>query len=135
MWLMLQQDEPEDFVVATGKTTAVRDVVRMAFSELGIQLEFRGEGVEERGVVAGCEGGELALPSGREVVAVDPAYFRPTEVDLLIGDPRKAKERLGWEPKRELDGLIREMVRADLDRVRQEQLLAEAGYPVRPPSE
>jgi GDPmannose 4,6-dehydratase len=135
MWLMLQQDEPEDFVVATGKTTSVREVVRMAFSELGIQLEFRGEGAEERGVVAGCEDGEFVLPRGSEVVAVDPAYFRPTEVDLLIGDPRKAKERLGWEPTRDLDGLIREMVRADLDRVRQEQLLADAGYPVRPPSE
>jgi GDPmannose 4,6-dehydratase len=135
MWLMLQQDEPEDYVVATGTTTTVRDVVRMAFSELGIEIEFRGSGADERGLVAGSRQGEFELPAGTEIVAVDPAYFRPTEVDLLIGDPRKAREKLGWEPKRDLDSLIREMVRADLERVRQEQLLQQAGYPVRRPAE
>jgi GDPmannose 4,6-dehydratase len=106
MWLMLQQDKPEDFVIATGVTTKVRDFISMAFGEVGMQIEFRGEGVDERG---------YDKASGKEVVSVDPAYFRPTEVELLIGDPTKAKTKLGWEPKYDLAMLVKEMVAADLE--------------------
>lgn len=106
MWLMLQQDKPEDFVIATGVTTKVRDFISMAFGEVSMQIEFRGEGVDERG---------YDKASGKEVVSVDPAYFRPTEVELLIGDPTKAKTKLGWEPKYDLAMLVKEMVAADLE--------------------
>lgn len=115
MWRILQQDKADDYVIATGVTTTVRDFVRMAFDELGIELEFIGEGVEEVGVVAACRNKEYVLPVGKEVVAVDPAYFRPTEVELLIGDPTKSKTVLGWEPKYDLPALVKEMVAADVE--------------------
>ncbi|MGI8599234.1 MAG: GDP-mannose 4,6-dehydratase [Chitinophagaceae bacterium] len=114
MWRMLQQSEPEDFVLATGVTTTVRDFVIMSFAEAGIQLEFSGKGVNERGVVTKCENEKYNIPEGKEVVAVDEAYFRPTEVDLLIGDPSKAKNKLGWKPKYNLNVLVKEMVECDL---------------------
>ncbi len=95
MWLILQQDVPEDFVIATGITTTVRDFVIMAFSETGIEVEFEGEGENEKGIVAACNNEKYQLPIGKEIVAIDPNYFRPTEVDLLIGDATKAKEKLG----------------------------------------
>lgn len=119
MWLMLQQDKPEDFVIATGKTTTVRDFVTMAFNEVGISLEFTGEGVSEKAVVASCSNPDYQLPFGKEVVAVDPDYFRPTEVELLIGNAFKAKAKLGWEPKYDLAGLVKEMVAADLEKTKQ----------------
>lgn len=115
MWLILQQEQPEDFVIATGITTTVRDFVRMAFAELGITIEFSGEGVNEKGIVAACSNSKYQLEIGRELVCVDPAYFRPTEVDLLIGDPTKAKTKLGWEPEYNLNALVKEMVASDVD--------------------
>jgi GDPmannose 4,6-dehydratase len=118
MWLMLQQDTAEDFVIATGITTTVRDFVIMAFKEVGIELAFTGEGVEEKGIVAACSDPLYQLPVGKEVVAVDPEYFRPTEVDLLIGDASKAKSKLGWQPKYKLAGLVKEMVEADVKLVK-----------------
>lgn len=114
MWLMLQQEKPEDFVVATGVTTYVRDFVLMAFAEAGIQLEFKGEGEEEKGIVVSCNNPLYQLPIGKEVVAVDPNYFRPTEVDLLIGDATKARKKLGWKPKYTLQEIVKEMVASDL---------------------
>lgn len=114
MWRILQQDEPEDFVIATGITTRVREFVKMAFAEVGVELAFTGEGVDEVGTVVSCNNPAYQLPAGKQVVAVDPAYFRPTEVDLLIGDATKAKTKLGWEPKHSLAQLVKEMVASDL---------------------
>jgi GDPmannose 4,6-dehydratase len=131
MWLMLQQDKPEDFVIATGVTTSVRDFVRMAFARLGIDLYFEGSGVAEVARVKACREEEFRLPQDSIVVAVDPQYFRPTEVDLLIGDNTKAKEQLGWEPKYSLEELVSEMVAADLELFRKNQLLREAGFEVK----
>ncbi|SEW27410.1 GDPmannose 4,6-dehydratase [Chitinophaga sp. YR573] len=115
MWRILQQDVAEDYVIATGITTPVRDFVRMAFDELGIELEFTGKGAEEVAVVTACRNKDFILPIGKEVVAVDAAYFRPTEVELLIGDPTKAKTKLGWEPKYDLAELVREMMLSDVE--------------------
>ncbi|HTJ11375.1 MAG TPA: GDP-mannose 4,6-dehydratase [Dinghuibacter sp.] len=115
MWLMLQQDKPEDFVIATGTTTRVREFIRMAFAEAGIEIEFKGKGVNEKGYVVSSSNPDYLLPAGKEVVSVDPAYFRPTEVELLIGDPTKAKTKLGWIPTYDLAALVREMVSADID--------------------
>jgi len=109
MWLMLQQDQPDDYVLATGETTSVRDFVLWAFEDAGIPITFRGEGVDEKG---------YALVDGRCLVEVDPAYFRPTEVDLLLGDPSKAKRRLGWRHETSVRDLAREMVLADLEVMR-----------------
>ncbi|MDP9040862.1 MAG: GDP-mannose 4,6-dehydratase [Bacteroidota bacterium] len=114
MWMILQQDEPDDFVIATGLTTPVRDFVVMAFGEVGIQLEFIGTGINEKGIVVACENEEFQLPIGKKVVSVDPNYFRPTEVDLLIGDSTKARTKLGWEPKYDLATLVREMMESDI---------------------
>lgn len=114
MWLILQQEQPEDFVIATGTTTTVRDFVKMAFEKIGVTLEFRGEEENEEAFVAASTHPNYPLPVGRKVLAVDPVYYRPTEVELLIGNPSKAKNRLNWEPKYDLAGLIDEMVTADL---------------------
>ena len=115
MWLILQQEKPEDFVIATGKTTTVRDMAKAAFKEAGIEIAFEGEGKSEKGIVIGCNNKKYQLPVGKEVIAIDPEYFRPTEVDLLIGDATKAKEKLGWQPKYTLAEMIREMVQSDLE--------------------
>ncbi|MEO9070471.1 MAG: GDP-mannose 4,6-dehydratase [Ginsengibacter sp.] len=115
MWLMLQQEIPDDFVIATGKTCTVKEFTRMAFSEAGIEIEFRGNGSEETGVIKSCKNKNYQLPAGKEVVAIDSNYFRPTEVDMLIGDATKAKEKLGWEPKYTLAEIIKEMVASDLE--------------------
>ncbi len=114
MWLMLQQEVPEDFVIATGTTTPVRDFVKMAFAYMGIELEFRGDGLDEVGVVKGCSKPEFQLPAGKEVVGVHPRYFRPAEVDILIGDATKAKEKLGWSPTCDLQQLVNEMMESEL---------------------
>ena len=114
MWRILQQDEPEDFVIATGIATSVRDFIRMAFAEMGICIEFKGTGIQERGIIAVCENAEYLLPVGKVVVAVDKNYFRPTEVELLVGDPFKAKNKLGWQPKYSLAMLVHEMMERDI---------------------
>ena len=134
MYLMLQQDEPEDFVIATGITTTVRDFIRMTFKELGAELEFKGKGKDEKGFIKTCDD-NFSLKPGQEVVAVDPNYFRPTEVDLLIGDATKAKEKLGWQPKYTLQEMVKEMVAYDLELFRKHKLLLEAGFHVLPQHE
>ena len=116
MWRILQQDEPEDFVISTGVTTSVRDFIRLAFAEVGVELEFKGEGVEEKGYVAACTNADYQLETGKQVVSIDPAYFRPTEVELLIGDSTKAQTKLGWKPKYNLQTLVKEMVEKDLEK-------------------
>ena len=130
-WLMLQQDHAEDFVIATGVTTSVRDFVTMSFKEIGVQIEFHGKGLNEVGKVATCSNSEYQLKKGREVVAVDPNYFRPTEVELLIGNPSKAKTKLGWEPKYNLEILCSEMVASDIELFKKDQLLKQAGFHVK----
>lgn len=114
MWLMLQQDTPEDFVIATGVTTHVREFIKMAFEVVGIELNFAGEGVDEKGTVAACNNAVYQLPIGKLVVAIDPNYFRPTEVDQLVGDATKARTKLGWAPKYDLADIVKEMVTEDL---------------------
>ncbi len=114
MWLILQQEKPEDFVIATGITTTVRDFIKMAFSEVGIEVEFSGEGVNEIAKIAKCNNPLYQVAVGTEVVAVDPRYFRPTEVELLIGDPTKAKEKLGWKLKYDLPALVKDMMESDV---------------------
>jgi GDPmannose 4,6-dehydratase len=131
MWRILQQDTPEDYVLATGVTTPVRDFVRMAFGELGIELEFRGENEQEVGVVKSCSHPDYLLPIGKEVVAVDPRYYRPTEVDLLIGDPTKAHEKLGWKPTFDLPMLVADMMRSDVENFKREKLLLNSGFAVK----
>lgn len=128
MWMILQADEPEDWVIATGKTTSVRDFVRMSFEEVGIELEFKGEGVDEKAYVKACKDPDFQLEIGKEVLAVDPKYFRPTEVDLLIGDPTKAKTKLGWVPEYDLQGLVRDMMENDVKLMQKEQYLKDGGY-------
>jgi len=128
MWLMLQQDKPEDFVIATGKTTSVRDLVRMAFKCVGIELEFTGKGEKEVAKVVKCENSDFQVAPGTIVLQVDPKYHRPTEVDLLIGDASKCKEKLGWESKHSLQDLVEEMVAADVELFRKEKYLREGGH-------
>jgi GDPmannose 4,6-dehydratase len=129
MWLMLQQREPEDYVIASGKTTEVREFVRLAFAHLGIEIEFVGQKEHEKGIVAACHScAKNQLPVGREVVAVDPRYFRPTEVELLLGNPAKAREKLGWAPKFDLQGLVADMVNSDLEEAERKAHLRRGGY-------
>jgi len=128
MWMILQHNEPEDWVIATGTTTSVRDFVRMAFAYIGIELAFTGEGVEEIGTIKSCANPDYKLEIGKEVVAVDPRYFRPTEVDLLIGDPTKAREKLGWIPEIALQELVNDMMQSDLHLMSREEYLKKAGY-------
>ncbi len=129
MWLMLQQEKPEDFVIATGVTTTVRDFVKLSFLEAGIDIEFKGSGVNEVGLVKKCHG-EYQLPVGEVVVAVDTKYFRPTEVDLLLGDPTKAKTKLGWKPRHDLKSLVKDMMKSDLALFKRDKYLIEGGHKV-----
>jgi len=131
MYLILQQDTPEDYVIATGVTTRVREFVRMAFAEVGIELQFKGEGVNEKAYVISCSNPDYQIEIDKEVVAVDEKYFRPTEVELLIGDPTKSKTKLGWTPKYDLQGLVKEMIEADIELFMKEKLLRVAGYKIR----
>jgi GDPmannose 4,6-dehydratase len=117
MWLMLQQDKAEDFVIATGITTSVRSFIKMAFKQIGVELEFRGTGVEEKAYIKSCSHPQYELEIGKQVVAVDPLYFRPTEVALLIGDSAKARTKLGWKPKCSLKEMIEEMVLNDIEQL------------------
>ena len=128
MWMILQADEAEDWVIATGKTTSVRDMVRMSFNELGITLDFVGEGAEEKAYVKACSHPDHQLEIGKEVLSVDPSYYRPTEVDLLIGDTTKARTKLGWVPEYDLEALVKEMVASDLDLMKKDQYLNQNGY-------
>jgi GDPmannose 4,6-dehydratase len=145
MWMILQADEPEDWVIATGVTTTVRDFVRMAFSEVGIEVEFKGEGVDEKGFVKSIDqekyiaalGGNGQRKTnneqpaiGQEVLSVDPAYFRPTEVDLLIGDPSKAKNKLGWVPEHDLASLVKDMMESDVTLMQKDVVLLNAGHEI-----
>jgi GDPmannose 4,6-dehydratase len=130
MWLILQQDKAEDYVIATGVTNTVRTFIQMAFAEVGIELNFEGEGDSERAVVVHCSNPDYQLPVGKEVLCVDKRYFRPTEVDLLLGDPTKAMTQLNWKPKYDLQALVKDMMQADLDLFRRDQLLATSGHRV-----
>lgn len=115
MWMILQQDKPDDFVIATGITTKVRDFAIMAFAEAGIEIAFDGSGADEKGYVIKCNDSRYQLEPGKLVVAVDPDYYRPTEVDLLIGDSTKARQQLGWAPKHSLNDMVSEMVKSDIE--------------------
>ncbi len=131
MWLILQQDKPEDYVIATGVTTSVRDFVKMSFKEVGVELEFTGTGAGEKGIVTAASNPDFQVPIGKEVVTVDPRYYRPTEVELLIGDPSKAEKQLGWKPKYTLPMLVAEMVAADVELFKKEKLLKESGFRIK----
>ena len=115
MWRILQQDAAEDYVIATGITTYIRDFVRLSFAEAGIKLAFEGKNENEIAKIVACNHPDYQLPIGTVVVRVDSQYYRPTEVDLLIGDPTKSKTQLGWVPQYDLAGLVKEMVESDLE--------------------
>jgi GDPmannose 4,6-dehydratase len=131
MWRILQQPEPEDYVIATGVTTPVREFVRMAFAQIGVELEFKGKDEKEVGIVAANNNPDFVIPTGKEVVAVDARYYRPTEVDLLIGDATKAQQKLGWKPHYTLPMLVKEMVDADVQLFRKERILKESGFDIK----
>lgn len=128
MWLMLQQDKAEDFVIATGITTSVRDFLKLSFAHAGVNVEFEGKEEKEKGIVTNVSLPEIPLRKGDIVVEVDKRYFRPTEVDLLQGDATKAKEKLGWSPKHSLNDLAKEMVEADIEHFRKEVILKQSGF-------
>ncbi|MDB2415156.1 GDP-mannose 4,6-dehydratase [Rickettsiales bacterium] len=128
MWMILQADEPEDWVIATGVTTTVRDFVKMAFAYVGVELEFKGQGVDEKAYIKSCSNPDYQIEIGKEVLSVDPKYFRPTEVDLLIGDPTKAKEKLGWESEYTLNELVDDMMQSDLKLMKKDQYLEDGGF-------
>jgi len=131
MWLMLQQKTAEDYVIATGVTTPVREFVRMAFAEVGVELEFSGKNEKEVGIVTKNNNPDFKIEKGKEVVAVDANYYRPTEVDLLIGDASKAHKQLGWKPKYTLPMLIKEMMHADVELFKREKMLQQSGFNIR----
>jgi GDPmannose 4,6-dehydratase len=128
MYLILQQEKPEDFVIATGITTTVREFIRLAFEVLDITIEFKGNGIKEKGYVTYSGNPDYLLEYGKEVVCVDAKYFRPAEVDLLIGDPTKCQQKLKWKPKYDLKSLIEEMVNADVELFNREKILKNSGY-------
>ena len=128
MWMILQAKKPEDWVIATGKTNTVREFVRLAFKELGIELEFKGMGVDEIATIIKCNNPLFQIETGKEVLSIDPSYFRPTEVDLLIGDPTKAKEKLGWVPEYDLASLVKDMMQSDVKLMQKDQYLKDGGY-------
>ncbi len=127
-WLMLQQEKPEDFVIATGVTTTVRDFVVLAFKEIGITLRFEGEGITEKGFVDKCDNPKFQLPINKEVLGIDERYFRPTEVELLLGDPTKANTVLGWKPEHNLQSLVKDMMQSDLGLFERDKYLSEGGH-------
>lgn len=128
MWMILQADEAEDWVIATGKTTSVRDFIRMAFAEVGIELEFKGQGIDEKGFIKSCSDDRFQVEIGKEILAVDPKYFRPTEVELLIGDASKAKNKLGWVPEYDLQDLVKDMMSHDVHLMQKDQYLKDGGF-------
>ena len=128
MWMILQADKAEDWVIATGRTTTIRDFVKMAFGHIGIELEFSGEGISEIAKIKSCSNPTYQLEIGKEILSIDPKYFRPTEVDLLIGDPTKAKEKLGWVPEIQLEELVQDMMESDLRLFERDKYLSEGGH-------
>ena len=130
MWLIVQQEVPEDFVIATGVTTTVREFVRMSFAEVGIEIVFEGEGVNEIAKIVKCKNKEFQLKEGQVVLKIDPRYYRPTEVELLIGDPTKAKQKLGWELEYDLKGLVEDMMSSDIELFKRDMLLLKGGHKV-----
>ena len=128
MWMILQAEEPEDWVIATGKTATVREFVRLSFKEIGIELVFKGSGVNEKAFVVSCDNKQFQLELGKEVLSIDPSYFRPTEVDLLIGDPTKAKEKLGWVAEHDLVSLVKDMMQSDVKLMQKQKYLEKGGY-------
>jgi GDPmannose 4,6-dehydratase len=130
MWMILQADKAEDWVIATGVTTKVRDFVNLAFGEVGIELEFKGEGVDEKAYITKCKFKDFQLEIGKEVLSVDPSYFRPTEVDSLIGDPSKAKNKLGWMPEHDLTSLVKDMMKHDILLMKKNLALLELGHEI-----
>ena len=130
MYLMLQQDQPDDYVIATGVTTEVRKFVYLAFAQLGIEIDFVGKNEKECGFVKKVLNDEFKIKSGTKVIEVDAKYFRPTEVELLLGDPTKAKTKLGWNPKYNLEGLIKEMALSDLELMKREKYITEGGFKI-----
>ena len=128
MWMILQAEQPEDWVIATGKTTTVRDFVKTAFNEVGIELEFKGNGDQEKAFVSRCSNDEFQLEIGKEVLSIDPNYYRPTEVDFLVGDPTKAKEKLGWVAEHDLASLVKDMMKSDINLMKKDQYLKTGGY-------
>ncbi len=130
MWRILQHDVAEDFVLATGVTTTIREFLKMAFREVGVEIEFKGSGIDEIGYVASIANDQYSLSVGQEVVKIDPKYFRPTEVELLIGDATKAKEKLGWSPKYDLQALVKDMMAADLKLFEKDKYLLDGGHDI-----
>jgi GDPmannose 4,6-dehydratase len=130
MWMLLQHDTAEDWVIATGTTTSVRDFVKMSFEQVGVELEFKGSGKDEKGYIKKCSDAKYQIEIGKEVIGIDPRYFRPTEVDLLIGKASKAKEKLGWVPEYDLEDLIKDMMQSDLKLMQKDQYLHKGGYDV-----
>ena len=130
MWMILQANKAEDWVIATGRTTTIRDFVKMAFGHIGIELEFSGIGVNETAKIKSCSNPNYQLELGKEILSIDRRYFRPTEVDLLIGDAIKAKEKLGWEPKIQLEELVQDMMESDLRLMNREKHISEGGFEV-----
>jgi GDPmannose 4,6-dehydratase len=130
MYLMLQQDTPEDYVLATGITTSVRDFVIMSFAEVGIELEWKGKDEDEVAIVSKCNNPEYKVKIGQEVLSIDKRYYRPAEVDLLIGDPTKAMTKLGWKPKYDLEGIVKEMMAYDLTAFKRDKYLREGGHEI-----
>tara|TARA_B100001093_G_scaffold512572_1_gene582689 strand:- start:1468 stop:2583 length:1116 start_codon:yes stop_codon:yes gene_type:complete len=128
MWMILQAEKAEDWVIATGKTTKIRDFIKMAFAYIGVELEFKGSGINELGLIKKCKNPEYQLDIGKEILQIDPRYYRPTEVDLLIGDASKAKKNLGWEPEISLDKLCEEMMQSDLKLMKRDKVLKENGF-------
>jgi GDPmannose 4,6-dehydratase len=131
MYLILQQDNPDDYVISTGISTEVRDFIRLAFSEVGIGIEFKGQGIDEKGYIKNCHFPNYQLPKDKLILEVDPHYFRPTEVDVLVGDATKAREKLGWYPRYDIQRLVKEMVESDLRLMKREKFLKENGFDVR----
>jgi GDPmannose 4,6-dehydratase len=141
MYLILQQDQPDDYVIATGITTTIRDFIKLSCAEIGLEMSFTGEGAEEKGSITAIDekqfiekvgerylGGMKSRTSPHTIVSVDPKYFRPTEVDLLIGDPSKSKSKLGWEPRYDLNGLVQDMMQSDIKLMKKDAWLREGGY-------
>jgi GDPmannose 4,6-dehydratase len=128
MWMILQADEAEDWVIATGQTTTVRDFIKMSFKYAGIELEFKGTGVDEKACIISCSNPDYQVTIGKEVVSVDPKYFRPTEVDFLLGDPTKAETKLGWKREYKLEELVNDMMKSDLKLMTKDVYLKDGGY-------
>ena len=131
MWMILQQKKAEDWVIATGVTTSVREFVKMSFKHIGIVIKFKGQGSKEKGYVSSCSNKEFQILIGKEVVSIDPNYFRPTEVDLLVGDSSKAEKKLGWKPEYNLNDIVKDMMNSDLKLMKKDQYLKKGGFEIR----